>query len=116
MTWEEVRAVAMALPDVQEGMAYGFPALKVKGKLLTRLRPEDQSLVLCDVGFDERDMLLEADPETFHLTPHYQGYPCILARLEALDARTLRFFLERRWRRAAPKATVKAYDKAALPS
>jgi hypothetical protein len=110
MTWDEVRAIALALPGVEESTSYGTPSFKASGKFLTRLRPEDDSLVLVDVTFDEREMLMEAEPETFHLTPHYQGYPTVLARLASVDPGTLGNFLERRWRNVSPKRVVKAYD------
>jgi hypothetical protein len=82
----------------------------VNGKFLTRLRPEDDSLVLVDVPFDEREMLIEAEPATFHFTAHYKDHPAVLARLETLHPGSLRNFLERRWRGVAPKRVVKAYD------
>lgn len=72
MTWDDVREIALARPLVEEGTSYGTPAFRVKGKLLARLRPEDHSLVLPGVGFDEREMLTEAEPAVFHMTPHYQ--------------------------------------------
>ena len=111
MTWDEVRAIALSFPEVEESTSYGTPSFKVKGKFLTRLRPEDDSLVLVDVPFDEREMLIAAEPTTFHTTPHYKDYPSVLARLESLHPGSLRNFLERRWRNVAPKRAVKAYDE-----
>jgi hypothetical protein len=113
MTWDEVTALAKRLPQVEEASSYGTPGLKVRGKLLTRLRLEDDSLVLIGVGFDEREMLMEAAPEIFHTTPHYKDYPSVLARLAAVDPGTVFNLLERRWRAVAPKRLVKAYDEAA---
>ena len=111
MTWDEVAAIGLALPEVEVSTSYGTPALKVRGKLLTRLRPEDDSLVLVDVGFDERELLVEAEPETFHLTPHYKDYPHVLARLASVDAGTVARMLERRWRAVAPRRVVQAWDE-----
>lgn len=110
MTWEDVVAIGRSLPEVEESTSYGFPSLKVRGKFLTRFRPEDDSVVLVGATFDEREMMIEADPVTFHTTPHYKDYPSVLARLAHVDAATVRKFLERRWRAVAPKALVKAYD------
>jgi hypothetical protein len=110
MTWDEVRQIALSFPGVEESTSYGTPSFKVAGKFLTRLRPEDDSLVLVDVPFDERDMLMEADPETFHITPHYQDYPSVLARLGRVHPGSLANFLERRWRHVAPRRLVKAFD------
>jgi hypothetical protein len=113
MTWDEVREIALSFPLVEESTSYDTPSFKVKGKFLTRLRPEDNSLVLVDVGFDEREMLMEAEPAVFHITPHYKDYPSVLARMERVHPGSLRNFLERRWRDVAPKRVVKVYDEGA---
>ncbi len=106
MTWEDVIALGHELPEVEVSTSYGTPALKVHGKLITRLRPEDDSLVLPEVSIDERAVLIEADPETFHTTAHYVDYPIVLARLAALEPVRLRPFLLRRWRAVVPKRLV----------
>ena len=111
MTNEELRAMALAFPETEEGLSYGRPSFKSFGKFLTRLRSEDNSLVL-HCTFDEREMLMEAEPATFHITPHYKDYPSVLARLESVDPGTVRSFLERRWRQVAPKTFLKAWDAA----
>ena len=110
MTWDEVVEIGRRLPGVEVSTSYGTPALKVGGKLMTRLRPEDESLVLLDVEPEEREFLIGADPNTFHVTPHYVGYPAVLVRLSHLDPATLHRFLERRWRHVAPKRLVREYD------
>jgi hypothetical protein len=110
MTWDEVRQIALAFPGVEESTSYGTRSFKVAGKFLTRLRPEDDSLVLVDIPIDEREMLMEAEPETFHITPHYQDYPSVLARLSRVHPGSLANFLERRWRNVAPRRLVKAFD------
>ena len=109
MTYEELKAMALALPQTVEGSSYGKPSFLSFGKFLTRLRAEDNSLVL-HCTFDEREMLMEAEPQTFHLTPHYKDYPSVLARLETVDPGTVQGFVERRWRHIAPKKFLKAYD------
>jgi hypothetical protein len=115
MTPDEMRAIVMSFPGVEEGMSYGSPAYKVAGKFFTRLRKEDQSVVLVGISFDEREMLMEAEPATFHITPHYKDYPSVLARIESLHPGSFRNFLERKWREIAPKKAVKDYDAAKAP-
>ena len=110
MTEDDVRQIALSLPEVEEASAYGKPAFKAFGKFLTRVRKEDNSIVLVGVDFDERDMLMEAEPSIFHITPHYRDYPSVLARLDAVESGTVRSFLERRWRQCAPKKFLKAFD------
>ncbi|OXE36363.1 MAG: hypothetical protein CGW95_08095 [Phenylobacterium zucineum] len=110
MTPEEMDAIVMSFPGTEKAMSYGSPAYKVNGKFFTRLRREDQSMVLMGISMDEREMLLEAEPGTFHLTPHYKDYPSVLARIATLHPGSFRNFLERRWRTIAPKKIVKDYD------
>ena len=112
MTEDEMREICLSFPGVTEGTSYGRPAFMVNKKFFTRLRAEDQSAVIMDINTDEREMLMEAEPDTFHFTPHYKDYPCVLARIATLHPGSFRVFLERRWRRIAPKAAVKAYDAA----
>lgn len=110
MTFEEMEAIVLSFPGVEKGMSYGSPSYKVNNKFFTRLRREDQSLVLLEVSFDEREMLMEAEPQTFHFTPHYKDYPSVLARMASLHPGSFRNFLDRRWRRIAPKRAVKERD------
>ncbi|MES2721680.1 MAG: MmcQ/YjbR family DNA-binding protein [Pseudomonadota bacterium] len=110
MTPDEMREIIMSFPGAEEGVSYGAPAYKVNGKFFTRLRGEDQSVVLMGVSFDERDMLMEAEPKTFHITPHYKDYPSVLARIDTLHPGSFRSFLERKWRQIAPKKLIKAFD------
>ena len=112
MTPDDVREIALSFPGAEEGSSYGQPSFKVCGKFFTRLRREDQSVVLLDVSHDEREMLMEAEPATFHITPHYKDYPSVLARIESLHPGSFRNFLDRRWRRLAPKKAVKEFDAA----
>lgn len=116
MTPDETDAIAMAFPMAEKAMSYGQPSYKVNGKFFTRLRKEDASLVLMEISFDEREMLMEAEPETFHFTPHYKDYPCVLARIATLHPGSLKAFLERRWRKIAPKKLVKDWDAKGGPA
>jgi hypothetical protein len=109
LTYETVRRLALLLPGVEEGTSYGTPALKVRGKFMARLREDGETLAL-RLDFDEREMLMQADPEAFFLTDHYRNYPAILVRLAAVAPDLLREVLEQSWRRLAPKRLVAEFD------
>jgi hypothetical protein len=111
ITFEAVRAIALALPGVEEGSSYGTPAFRVKGKFIYRLRDEDESLVV-KVGDDFRDMLLRSDPDVYFVTDHYAGYPAVLVRLSAAGRDDVAEALEQAWRHAAPKKLIAEYDAA----
>ncbi len=107
LTAAQFKKIALSFPGTSEGTSYGSPAILLLNKFFTRLRSEDNSAVLHSGSIDEREMLMEADPATFHITDHYKDYPGVLARLDSLDAATLAAMLERRWRQLAPKKLIK---------
>jgi hypothetical protein len=111
VAFARARALALALPGVEEGTSYGTPAFRVGGKLLARLLDDGESLAV-RVDFDVRDALLESRPQTFYLTDHYRGYPTVLVRLPVPSA-LLREVLDVAWRRTAPARLVRAADERA---
>ena len=46
VTFDDVRKLALAWPEVEDGTSYGTPALKVRKKLLVRLKEDGDSLVM----------------------------------------------------------------------
>ncbi|HEY3800031.1 MAG TPA: MmcQ/YjbR family DNA-binding protein [Caulobacteraceae bacterium] len=110
MTLDEIREIALSFPGAVEGTSYGQPSFLVNKKFFTRFRRDDASVVLLEVPFDEREMLIEAEPATFHFTAHYKDYPSVLARIATLHPGSFRAFLERRWRKIAPKKLVRDRD------
>jgi hypothetical protein len=82
ITWDDIVALARELPETEESTSYGRPSLKVRGKSFVTLRERPDALVVrCDG--DEKPFLLEARPDLVFTTPHYDGYPYLLVRLEA---------------------------------
>src|SRR5204863_4644792 len=81
MTFDDIRKLALTWPEVEDGSSYGTPALKVRKKLLARLREDDETLVMLGVPLDEREMLIESQPEIFYFTDHYRDYPTVLIHL-----------------------------------
>jgi hypothetical protein len=112
MTEAEMEAIVLSFPTVEKGMSYRQPSFLLNGKFFTRLRREDASLVLLEVSFDEREMLMEAEPQTFHFTAHYKDYPSVLARIATLHPGSLKAFLDRRFRKIAPKKLLKEWEAA----
>jgi hypothetical protein len=110
LNFQSAREIALALPGVEEGTCYGTPAFRVRGKFLARLKEDGDSLVV-KIDFDTRDILLQADPETFYTTPHYAGHPSVLVRLSKVDRDDLARLLEDAWRQSAPKRLVADYDR-----
>ncbi|RZN29478.1 MmcQ/YjbR family DNA-binding protein [Bradyrhizobium sp. Leo121] len=110
MTFDDVRKIALAWPEVEDGTSYGTPALKVRKKMLVRLKEDGDSLVMPAVPQDERDMLIESRPKIFYFTDHYRDYPIVLIRLSKASRSIVEPLLRRYWRMLASKAAVKAHD------
>jgi hypothetical protein len=92
-----VRAIAMKLPDVEEGTTFGYPAFKVHGKAFAwfpkKKEVEDGSLGV-RMSILEREHRIKAEPAIFYVTPHYKDYPSVLARVGLMSQAQLRELLE----------------------
>jgi hypothetical protein len=113
VTFDDVRKIALAWPEVEDGSSCGTPALKVRNKLLARLREDNDSLVMLGVPQDEREMLIESQPKTFYFTDHYRDYPIVLIRLSKAKRAVVEPLLRRRWRELASKKAIKVFDTTA---
>jgi len=92
ITFETVRRIGIALPGVEEGTAYGMPALKIRGKLLATLpanRSVEPNSIVIRVSLEQRDELLATDPQVYYLTEHYEGYDYVLVRLSRIRSEAL---------------------------
>jgi hypothetical protein len=100
VTFETVRQIGLALPNVEETTMYGSPALKLRGNLLTCIAinksAEPNSLGIA-VDFDQRAALLEEEPDTYYVTDHYVNYPFVLVRMSQIDPNILRDLLGMAW-------------------
>jgi len=101
VTYDTVRRIGLALPNVEEGTSYGTPALKVNGKLFVRLHQDLDKIVL-KMSFDRRDEMMAADPETYFITDHYRDYPWILVSLASVSVDALPELLKIAHREASP--------------
>ena len=111
MTFDDVRAIALAWPEVIDGTSYGTPALKVRNKLLARLREDGATLVMPGVPQDERDMLIARAPKIYGFTDHYRDYPIVLIALPKAARADVEPLLRRHWLSLASKNTREAFQK-----
>lgn len=111
MTYDDLVAIALTFPGIVESSSYGTPAIKAGTKFLLRLR-EPGIIALQRPSMDERDMLLEVEPDLIFITDHYRDYPYVLVRLEKLDPDHFRSLFETIWREKATKAQIEAYKPA----
>ncbi len=109
-TWDDVVAIAMALPEVEESTSYRTPSLKVKGKGFARLRSEAEGGLVLMCQLDEKEALLASGDPAFYTTPHYDGYGAILVDLTKIGVEQLTELIEDAWRNRAPAKLRAAFD------
>ena len=111
-SFERVREVGLALPDVEAATRYdGAPVLKVGGCFMAGLAMHpsaEPDTLIVRVGVDERGYLLEDAPDTYYLTDCYRDYPGVLVRLSHIDREALRDLLSVSRRLTLTKARKRA--------
>lgn len=111
MTEDQFRAIALSFPTVEEGFNMGSVVFKANGKVLARLLGGGRAM-LVGMSFDEREVMLAAEPAVFHITPHYRDFKGVIANLGPLDPAACRALIERRWREVMPKKALAAHGVA----
>lgn len=102
MTFDDVTAVAMTLPDVEASTKYdGSPVLKAGGSFLAGIATDesaDADTLVVRMDHEERQYLLEDAPDTYYVTDYYEHQPVVLVRMELLQKDALRDLLSGSWR------------------
>ena len=119
----DVRRIALTLPETSEDEGHFAFSVPNRGKLkgfawvwMERVHPKKARVpnpgVLAVRVRDEQEkvMLLATEPDKFFTEPHYNGFPAILVRLEAVNEEDLKWLLEHAWRCMAPPALLKTLD------
>ena len=95
--FERVRKIGLALPGVEAAVKYdGSPLLKAGGSFVAGLATDESSeantlVVRCE--FDDRELLLEDEPDTYYVTEYHAKYPVVLVRLSEVTDDALRDLL-----------------------
>jgi hypothetical protein len=104
LTWDDVVAHALSLPDTALTTYFGGPAVKANDRPVVTPSREPDSFCL-HIDKDKVEMLMEIDPDTFWQTPHYQGYPALLVRYDSANREMVldQIAASRDWAMARPK-------------
>ena len=126
-TWDDVRRLVATLPDTDEHASYGgHPSWRVHQKGFVWERPLRQAErvamgaaapsegepVLGVRVLDEgvKAALLADEPGVFFTTPHFNGYPAVLVRLERIPDEELAELVEDAWVLVAPRRLLGDFD------
>jgi hypothetical protein len=122
-SWEDVKRLALALPEADERVSREKRQWRVKDKLFVwerPLRPKEAA----ELGGDAPDgpvlgarvehlgakrALIEDDPRVYFTTSHFDGYAAILVRLERISLDELDEVVTEAWLVRAPKRLAEAF-------
>jgi hypothetical protein len=125
-TWSDVRRYALALPGASEGATFGGNAAwTVNTKLFAWERPLRRSdlaalgddaptgpiLGVRTADLEMKEAMLRSDPDVYFATPHFDGYPAVLIRLDKITAKELKDVITEAWLARAGKRAVAAFLK-----
>ncbi|MFJ9407019.1 MmcQ/YjbR family DNA-binding protein [Streptomyces sp. NPDC101393] len=106
---DDVRRIALSLPETVEKQAWGMPTFRVAGKMYITV-PDDETSFAVRCPRLERQELIAAEPEKFWVPPHEASSSWVRVRLAALeDERELRDILVDSWKQAAPTRLLDAF-------
>jgi hypothetical protein len=122
-TWDDVRRIALALPETSERLSRDLRQWRVRDKLFVwerPLRPREIATLAGDVAdgpvlgarvehIGAKEALIGDDPHVYFTTPHFDGYPAILARLDRIGIEDLDELITEAWLVRAPKRLADAY-------
>jgi hypothetical protein len=127
--WDDVRRIALALPEAREESSRGLASWRVRDKAFVWERPL-RSADLRALGdaaprgailgarvehLGAKEALVEDDPRVYFTTPHFDGYAAVLVRLARINVRELEELIVEAWLARAPKRLAKAYIDEHLP-
>jgi hypothetical protein len=121
--WDDVRRLALALPDTDEQLSHDQMAWRVHGKLFVLERPlrardrqelGDAAPTGAVLGarvehLTAKEALLADDPSVYFTTSHFDGYAMILVVLERIGLIELEELIVEAWLSRAPKRMAREY-------
>jgi hypothetical protein len=122
-SWDDVRRIALELPETSEELSRDLRQWRVKDKgfvwerplrradleALGEAAPDGPILGARVEHLVAKEALLADDPSVFFTTPHFDGYPAVLVRLERIGLEDLREVIVEAWLARAPKRLAQAY-------
>lgn len=123
-TWQDVRDIALSLPETSEEcrsggefawivnkrfFAWERPLRRSDLEALGKNAPTGAILGVRTADLEMKEVLLASDPRVFFTTPHFDGYPAVLIRLGKIGKKKLKEVLVEAWLARASKRAVTAF-------
>jgi hypothetical protein len=103
-TFQDVRGIAMALPEVEEVVTWGSDTnWRVRNKMFAIAGGEDSTAVSIKASLEVQADLIDLDPETFSSSAYVGRFGWVTVQLGRVDPELLERLLRDAWRATAPK-------------
>jgi hypothetical protein len=110
-TADDVRELALALPDAVEQETWGHPTFRVRKKMFGTLA-SDGSTATMKASSEEQAALVQTDPETFFVPAYVGRHGWVGFHVALIEPGELAELVTEAWRMTAPKTVVRAFDDA----
>lgn len=128
VTWDDVRSIALRLPETSERLSRGLATWRVRDRVFVwerPLRPADLRALgegapagpILGARVEHlmaKEALLADESGVFFTTPHFDGYPAILVRLGEIAVEDLEEVIVEAWLARAPKRPAREYVERSL--
>ncbi|HJP89136.1 MAG TPA: MmcQ/YjbR family DNA-binding protein [Candidatus Limnocylindrales bacterium] len=101
-TFEDVREISLALPEVEEFVTWGTDINFRVGKKMFVIGGEDATAVSVKASLTTQAELLDLDPETFSKAAYVGRFGWVNVQLARVDRGMLEQLLRDAWRSTAP--------------
>jgi hypothetical protein len=108
-TGEDVRDLALGLPEVAEQETWGHPTFRVRKKMFGTLA-SDGATATMKASKEEQAALVQGDPDTFFVPAYVGVHGWVGFHVSLVDPEELAELVVEAWRMTAPKTLVRAYD------
>ena len=102
-TFDDVRSIALALPEVEEKLTWGTDVtFRVRDKILV-IGADGSDGISLKASLPVQTDLIDLDSETFSRAPYVGRYGWVSIKLERTDRELLEQLVREAWRATAPK-------------
>jgi len=113
LTRTQARKAMLSIKGTFEQPYFGKPAVFHGDAFVGRVHDKEEAVALRVGSIEMRDVMLEAEPTLFYITDHYRPWPMLLARLAALDSKSLKDLVRARISEVAANPARKRAKKKA---
>ena len=108
-TGQDLRAIALALPEAEERETWGHPTFRVRDKMFAALAADGSSASI-KATKEAQAALVGSDPEVVSIPAYVGVHGWVGVDLARMDGEELRELVTEAWLMTAPKRLTRDFD------